>query len=97
MKTELCQQAFVVNEVCTNQNKATRTILNLQSRGITEEEIISLSNTPKKSVDPIVELVGGDYVKYRSVNSEHIYICKLESNSPFLLNIIMVNSSYKLL
>ena len=88
MKTEisrLCQQAFVVNEVCTNQNKAMRTILNLQSRRITEEQIISLSNTPKKSVHPIVEgLIGGDYVKYRSV-TQHICICKLESNSTFCL------------
>jgi hypothetical protein len=52
MKTEisrLCQQAFVVNEDCTNQNKAMRTILNLQSRGITEEQIISLSNTLQRN------------------------------------------------
>jgi hypothetical protein len=47
MKTEisrLCQQIFVVNEVCTNQNRAMRAVLNLQSRGITEERIILLNN-----------------------------------------------------
>jgi hypothetical protein len=42
--SRLCQQIFVVNGVCANQNKAMMAVLNLQSHGITEEQIISLSN-----------------------------------------------------
>jgi hypothetical protein len=42
--SRLCQQLFVVNEVCTNQNKAMRAILNLQSRGITEDKILQMNN-----------------------------------------------------
>jgi hypothetical protein len=42
--SRLCQQLFVVNGICTNQNKAMRAMLNLQSRRITEEQIISLNN-----------------------------------------------------
>jgi hypothetical protein len=40
----LCQQIFVVNGICANQNKAIATVLKLQSHGITEEQIISLNN-----------------------------------------------------
>jgi hypothetical protein len=39
----LCQQIFVVNGICANQNKAMMAMLNLQSLGITEEQIISLN------------------------------------------------------
>jgi hypothetical protein len=42
--SRLCQQIFVVNGICANQNKAMMAMLNLQSRGITQEQIISLSN-----------------------------------------------------
>ena len=41
--SRLCQQIFVVNGICANQNKAMMAMLNLQSLGITEEQIISLS------------------------------------------------------
>jgi len=40
----LCQQIFFVNGVWANQNKAMRTILNLQSRGITEDKILQLNS-----------------------------------------------------
>jgi hypothetical protein len=42
--SRLSQQIFVVNEVCTNQNKAMRAILNLQSRGITEDRILYMND-----------------------------------------------------
>jgi hypothetical protein len=42
--SRLCQQIFVVNGICANQNKAMMAMINLQSRGITEEQIISLNN-----------------------------------------------------
>jgi hypothetical protein len=42
--SRLCQQIFVVNGICANQNKAMMAMINLQSRGITEEQIILLSN-----------------------------------------------------
>jgi DNA repair ATPase RecN len=42
--SRLCQQIFVVNGICANQNKAIATVLKLQSHGITEEQIISLNN-----------------------------------------------------
>jgi hypothetical protein len=47
MKSEiskLYQQLFVVNEVCTNRNKAMRAVLNLQSRGISEHRLLQLNN-----------------------------------------------------
>jgi hypothetical protein len=40
----LLTQVFAVKEVCFRQNKSMMTMLNLQSRGITEEQIISLNN-----------------------------------------------------
>jgi hypothetical protein len=42
--SRLCQQIFVVNEVWANQNKAMMTMINLQSRGITEDRILQLNN-----------------------------------------------------
>jgi hypothetical protein len=40
----LLTQVFAVKEVCFRQNKSMMAMLNLQSRGITEQQIISLSN-----------------------------------------------------
>jgi len=42
--SRLCQQIFVVNTICANQNKAMMAILNLQSRGTTEDKILHLNN-----------------------------------------------------
>jgi hypothetical protein len=42
--SRLSQQIFVVNTICANQNKAMMTMLNLQSRGITENRILQLNN-----------------------------------------------------
>jgi hypothetical protein len=42
--SRLSQQIFVVNTICANQNKAMMAMINLQSRGITEEQIISLNS-----------------------------------------------------
>jgi hypothetical protein len=42
--SRLCQQIFVFNGVCANQNKAMRAIVKMQSHGITDEQIISLNN-----------------------------------------------------
>ena len=42
--SRLSQQIFFVNGVWANQNKAMMAMLNLQSRGITQEQIISLNN-----------------------------------------------------
>ncbi|MFL6421250.1 MAG: hypothetical protein ACJ71P_17845, partial [Nitrososphaeraceae archaeon] len=44
----LSQQIFIVNGICANQNKAMMAILNLQSRGITEDRILQLNNLPQK-------------------------------------------------
>jgi hypothetical protein len=52
MKTEisrLSQQIFVVNEVCFLQNKSMMTTLNLQSRGISEEQILHVNNFLEKN------------------------------------------------
>ena len=43
--SRLCQEIFVVNGICANQNKAMISMLNLQSQGITEEQIISLNSS----------------------------------------------------
>jgi uncharacterized protein (UPF0335 family) len=40
----LLTQVFSVNEICFRQNKSMMTMFNLQSRGITEEQIILLNN-----------------------------------------------------
>jgi hypothetical protein len=40
----LCQQVFVVNGIWANQNKAMMAMINLQSRGITEDRILQLNN-----------------------------------------------------
>jgi hypothetical protein len=45
----LCQQIFVVNGIWANQNKAMMTMLNLQSRGITEDRILYLDNLLEKN------------------------------------------------
>jgi hypothetical protein len=42
--SRLWQQIFVVNGVCANRNRVMTALVKLQSRGITEEQIISLSN-----------------------------------------------------
>jgi hypothetical protein len=42
--SRLSQQIFVVNGVWANQNKAMIAMINLQSRGITEDRIIQLNN-----------------------------------------------------
>jgi hypothetical protein len=41
--SRLCQQIFVVNEVCTNQNQALTALVKLQSRGITEDRLLQLN------------------------------------------------------
>jgi DNA repair ATPase RecN len=42
--SRLCQQIFVVNGICANQNKAMMAMINLQSRGITEDRILQLND-----------------------------------------------------
>ena len=42
--SRLCQQIFVVNGICANQNKAMMAMINLQSRGITEDRILYINN-----------------------------------------------------
>jgi hypothetical protein len=42
--SRLCQQVFVVNGVWASQNKAMVAMINLQSRGITEDRILHLNN-----------------------------------------------------
>jgi hypothetical protein len=42
--SRLSQQVFVVNGVWANQNKAMIAMINLQSRGITEDRILQLNN-----------------------------------------------------
>jgi len=46
--SRLSQQIFVVNEICTSQNGAMMAMLNLQSRGITEEQILHINNLLEK-------------------------------------------------
>ena len=41
--SSLYMQKYTVDQVCFSQNKSMMAMLNLQSRGITEEQIISLS------------------------------------------------------
>jgi hypothetical protein len=40
----LCQQIFVVKGIYANQNQAMMAMINLQSRGITEDRILYLNN-----------------------------------------------------
>jgi hypothetical protein len=42
--SRLSQQVFVVNGICANHNKAMMAMINLQSRGITEDRILQLNN-----------------------------------------------------
>jgi hypothetical protein len=39
----LSQQIFVLNGICANHNKAMMAMINLQSRGITEDRILQLN------------------------------------------------------
>jgi hypothetical protein len=41
--SRLCQQIFVINGVCANQNQAMMAMLSLQSRGITEDRILCMN------------------------------------------------------
>jgi hypothetical protein len=47
--SNLCQQIFAINGICTNQNKAMMAILNLQSRGITEDNVLYLNKILENS------------------------------------------------
>ncbi len=42
--SRLSQQVFVVNGICANHNKAMMAMINLQSRGITEDRILQLNS-----------------------------------------------------
>ena len=42
--SRLCQEIFVVNGICANQNQAFAALVKLQSRGITEDRILYLNN-----------------------------------------------------
>jgi hypothetical protein len=42
--SRLCQQVFVFNEICANQNQALAAMINLQSRGVTEDRILYMNN-----------------------------------------------------
>jgi hypothetical protein len=42
--SSLYMQKYTVDQVCSSQNKSMRALMNLQSWGITEAQIISLSN-----------------------------------------------------
>jgi len=55
--SRLSQQIFVVNGVWTNQNKAMVAMINLRSRGITEDKILQLNN--------LLDNNGYDYAKLR--------------------------------
>jgi hypothetical protein len=52
----LCAQVCVVKEVCLQQNQAMLSLIRLQSRGITEEQILSLSNFLERNHDNLLEL-----------------------------------------
>ena len=39
--SRLCQQIFVINGICANQNKAMTTLVKLKSHGITEDRILN--------------------------------------------------------
>ena len=42
--SRLCQQVFIVNGICANQNQAWAALVKMQSRGITEDRILQLNN-----------------------------------------------------
>ena len=46
--SKLCQQIFVINGFCANQNKAMTTLIKLQSYGLTEDQILSYVNGLEK-------------------------------------------------
>jgi hypothetical protein len=41
--SRLCQQIFVINSICANQNRAMTTLIRLRSYGITEDRILQLN------------------------------------------------------
>ncbi|MFL6322584.1 MAG: hypothetical protein ACJ72Q_19205, partial [Nitrososphaeraceae archaeon] len=47
--SRLSQQLIVVDGICTNRNKAMRAMLNLQSRGISEDRILYLNDLLEKN------------------------------------------------
>jgi len=47
--TGLCQQIFVVNGVCANQNQVMKALVKLKSHGITEERILYLNDLLEKN------------------------------------------------
>jgi plasmid rolling circle replication initiator protein Rep len=47
--SRLCQQIFVVNGICANQNKAMMAMIDLQSRVITEEQVLQVNNFLEKN------------------------------------------------
>jgi hypothetical protein len=51
----LLTQVFALKQLCFSQNKSMMAMLNLQSRGITEEQIISLSNILQRNQSILVE------------------------------------------
>jgi len=48
--SRLCQQIFVVNTICANQNKAMMAMINLQSRGISEDKVLQLNSFLENNV-----------------------------------------------
>ena len=42
--SRLCQQIFVFNGICANQNKAMMALVKLQSHDITEDKILYINN-----------------------------------------------------
>jgi hypothetical protein len=48
--SRLSQQLIVVDGICTNRNKSMRAVLNLQSRGISEDRILYLNDLLEKNV-----------------------------------------------
>jgi hypothetical protein len=46
---KLTTQVFSVNEICLRQNKSMMAMLNLQSRGISEEQILHVNNFLEKN------------------------------------------------
>jgi hypothetical protein len=46
---KLTTQVFSVNEICFRQNKSMMAMLNLQSRGVTEDKLLQLHNFLEKN------------------------------------------------
>jgi hypothetical protein len=47
--SRLSQQIFVFNTICANQNKAMMAMINLQSRGISEDRILNMNDIMEKN------------------------------------------------